>query len=155
MFQRKIFNWKTFFHLSSLSKNRIKSLNNFYYIYSAQLKYLLQLNQNFKTCYHRWGLQWNVAFLLTYMLKLKSYIDKEGYSIVPFRSRMNRQWVKKQQQQAINSCGTEPLRSHVNRNKNRQAIVSFLCEQFNFTFQKLARGCNRTTVFPCEWGLNC
>ena len=52
------------------------------------------------------------------------------------------------------NCGTERLRSHVNRNKNRYAIVPFPCEQSIFAFQKLERRWNGTIAFPCERGLN-
>ena len=54
--------------------------------------------------------------------------------------------------------GTERLRSHVNRNKNRYAIVPFPCEQSLFAFQNLAcekleRRWNGTIAFPCERGI--
>ena len=51
------------------------------------------------------------------------------------------------------NCGTELLRSRVNRNKNRYAIVPFPCEQSIFAFQKLERRWNGTIAFPCERGL--
>ena len=51
------------------------------------------------------------------------------------------------------NCGTERLRSRVNRNKNRYAIVPFPCEQSIFAFQKLERRWNGTIAFPCERGL--
>ena len=51
------------------------------------------------------------------------------------------------------NCGTERLRSRVNRNKNRHAIVPFPCEQSLFAFQKLERRWNGTIAFPCEQDL--
>ena len=48
------------------------------------------------------------------------------------------------------NCGTERLRSRVNRNKNRYAIVPFPCEQSIFAFQKLGRRWNGTIAFPRE-----
>ena len=49
--------------------------------------------------------------------------------------------------------GTERLRSRVNRNKNRYAIVPFPCEQSIFAFQKVERRWNGTIAFPCERSL--
>ena len=68
----------------------------------------------------------------------------EQYTIVPFRSRLNRQMV---------NMSTKRLHSRLNTKQNWYAFVPFPCKQSNFLYQNLEQRWNRTISTPCEPGL--
>ena len=63
------------------------------------------------------------------------------YTIIPFRSRLNRQ---------IENMSMERLCSLLNIKQKWYAIVPFPCEQPTCPSQKLERRWKRTIAFPCE-----